>query len=94
MDLSLIVTYVLAVIGAATAVIAALNAAIVPLRDYARTTESKSDDALIERLAAFLAVASEIVLLVGKMVAPLALRRPSKAFPPAPALRGPEGQPW
>lgn len=90
MDAEQIVTYAFAAIGAASAVVAALNAAIVPLRDYAASTASKTDDALIEVLARFTQAASEIFLALGKVAAVLAMRNPQKTFAKLPMRPGGE----
>lgn len=79
-----IVTYALAAIGLATAIIKALEVAIVPLRDYAKLTANATDDRFVEQLARFTATASQVVLAIGQLVAPLALKKPSRTFPPPP----------
>jgi hypothetical protein len=84
-DLETILTYVFAAMGAAGAIVAALNAAIVPLREWANGTANETDNAIVEAVARFLAVASKVLLVLGQVVAVVAARNPKKVFPPAKA---------
>lgn len=84
MDVEVVVTYALAAVGLGTAIVRALETLIVPLRDYAKLTANTTDDRFVETLARFTATASQVVLTVGELVAPLALKRPGRSFPPPP----------
>lgn len=85
-DVETLLTYALATMGAATAIVAALNAAIVPLRDWAKCTTNTTDDKALEKVSNVLDIASQVLLVIGRVIAPLAARNPKKVFPPAPQV--------
>lgn len=84
MDFDQAVVIAFAVLGAATAVVRLMNAAVVPLRDLAHLTVWKTDDLWVERFAKAAAWLLWFVLMLGRAIAPFAVKNPAKVFPPAP----------